>query len=207
MTDLAQLTRKILRSNPNYLDAISNKIANYRSIARQIIPKIENKLDTSPSIESIVNIIRRTEITKLKLAKIKSIVSKSKIELKSDVVILQLKKNEKELLKILSKENFIYAIGSPDYLTVILDEDLLEEINLKNNYKLNRGYSAIKIISPDDIANTSGVISYIIKELMREDINIVELVSKHNETIIIVSNSQAATTFEAIQNLIQECRS
>jgi len=207
MSDLTELTRKILRTNPTYLEAIGNSIANYRSIARQIAPKIENELKIKPSIEAIVNIIRRTDIKKTDITKIKEIVSKSKIELKSDVVILQLKENEKELLKIFNyKDKFIYVIGSPEYLTVILDEELMKELNVKGQYKIEKGFSAIKIISPEDIADTAGVIAFMIKELMREQINIVELVSKHNETNIIVHNTQAAITFECIQNLIQECR-
>ena len=207
MSDLTELTRKYLRANPSYLDAIANSIANYRSIARQIIPKIENELKIKPSIEAIVNIIRRTDLNKMELDKIKEIISKSKIELKSDVVILQLKENEKEVSKIFnSKEKFIYAVGSPEHLTVILDEDLMKELNLKNQFKVERGFSVIKVISPEAIADTSGVISFMIKELMREQINIVELVSRHNETNIIVYNKEAALTFECIQNLIHECR-
>lgn len=207
MSDVTEVTRKILRTNPSYLDAIANSIANYRSIARQIIPKIENELKVKPSIEAIVNIIRRTDFNKMDLDKIKEIISKSKIELKSDVVILQLKENEQDISKIFnSKKKFIYAIGSPEYLTVILDEDLMKELKLKNQFKLEKGLSAIKIISPEEIADTAGVISFMIKELMREQINIEELVSRHNETNIIVNNTQAALTFECIQNLIHECR-
>ena len=220
MPSLAEVTRKMLMEHPEIDYYLRVGWMNHRAIARNLKPEIEAELGGAVEVEAIATAIRRyaETIRKSRLVYPKAerkILAKSRVHLMSRVAIVTFKPNwelAKELRKI-SKEiterggELILFVQSPINMTFGVDEhhlhEILEVAKKSDILQLRKGLSALVMVSPEEIAETPGVIAKVASKLGRESVNIVEMISSFTTTIFLVEKESAQKAYQITERLIE----
>ncbi|MEM0060287.1 MAG: ACT domain-containing protein, partial [Desulfurococcaceae archaeon] len=107
------------------------------------------------------------------------------------------------------KTRFLSITQSVGNITIITNMEIYDYI--KNNIKTEPlldmvDVSAIILVSPPENIKTPGFIAYITMILAQQGINIIQIVSAHNDTILVVDKQDAVKAFNIIERLIEESR-
>jgi aspartokinase len=213
---ISKATRRILARYPYLEEYMSLGIINNRALARAIFKDVKRELGKDAKIQSIVTAIRRFPMSKSKAEKdrVLGILSMSEVNLKYDVGVLTVKldseisKKIEELYNRLGGGNYIMIQGI-ETLSIVTEEKQLatfEEIFKGKTIKLKKNLASIVAKSPEDIAETPGVIAHLANVLALEKINVVEMMSSYTETCFIVDELDALRAVEAIRREIKRAR-
>ncbi len=211
--NISEATRKILSRYPYIEDYMGRGIINYRALARDIREDVARELGGAVNIQSIVSSVRRHPVSRSKKGneKVFGILSASEVSLRYDVGTLNVSLDDRSpemenLLKIWADYIMIRGIET---LTVVVPEGLIG--TFKEQLKgavinSNEGLASVIVKSPEEIAETPGIISHLAGILAAENINVVEMMSSYTETWFIVSEGDALKTIEAIRREIKRAR-
>ena len=223
MPSLAEITRKILLEYPEIDYYLRRGWVNHRAIARDLKPEIEAELGWAVEVEAIATAIRRyaETIRKSRVSYPKGerkILAKSRVHLMSRVAVITFKPNwelARELRKI-SKEiterggELILFAQSPINMTFGVDEQHLDKIlevaKKSDIIQLRKNLSAIVMVSPEEIAETPGVIAKVASKLGREGVNIVEMISSFTATTFLIDKENAQKAYQIMDKLIEASR-
>ncbi len=179
-----------LKKNPELLISMRMGIINISKLARKI--SIEMKGYNIVSIRSALNKIfmekklpETTHIDKL--------LADSKITLQDKIMVITANKK-------LENINFVSATYLTDSFVYIIDETKNKDLEIPKNAVIERNVSSIHIFSSMEIVKTPGFVMKINERLFSYEINILQLISCSNETIIIVKRSDAIRAYEALMN-------
>ena len=200
-------------SHPSIMDCLKYGIINYSALSRMIMD--EYKMDNTVAV-LIASRRYAEELQKEKKfleKKIKQILKKSRINIKTKVATVTLKpgwhvflKLEPILKKTLSEGYLINIIQGSQGITLILLEDYLEEVeNLigkDNIVRITKNLVEISVKSPEDISDTPGVVSYLSSNLSSVGINVIETMSCFMDTIFVVDEKDMVIAFEALNRCI-----
>jgi aspartokinase len=215
---IAEVAKNIVLQHPSIIDCMKMDIINYSSLATLIKSEIENVIKTKKIRNEAIKValIRFSqEISgkwKLTEERISWLLKNSTVELKSDIVVVTVKQallvdKLGELMKIASKSRFFQLTQGTRTFTISCDKKIIDEIIMevggeKNVEKIIDDQSAIIIVSPVEVIEIPGFVSYVTTQLAWNGINITQIISCHEDTILIVDRKDAQKAYNIIEDMI-----
>ena len=210
----SKIVRELVLQRPCLLYCMAMGIVNFSELARKVKDDVERRLGRRTSDDAIKMALIRTadEVEKswsMLEDKLRRLVGNSIITLQTDIAVITYDKDVSdkiiEALSRLANARFLqYTQGFQSSTVFISMEDLdefLKHID-EDAEMVMRDQSAIIIKSPRDIIVTPGFIAYITTMLAWNGININQIISCHDETILIVDRKDALRTYNILEELI-----
>jgi len=179
-----------LKKNPELLISMRMGIINISKLARKISMEIQGY-----NIISIRSALNKIFIEKKlpETTHIEKLLADSKITLQDKIMVIT---SNKKLENI----NFLSATYLTDSFVYIIDETKNKDFEIPKNAIIERNVSSIHIFSSTEIIKTPGFVMKINERLFSYEINILQLISCSNETIIIVKRNDAISAYEALMS-------
>lgn len=216
MKTISSIVENYISTKPFLLTALSQGIINLTSLARVILPEIEQELEKEVKQGAVVMALKRLssdldfrtnhKITKV-LKDIGEITVRSFLTdytfLISDSI---LKKQEELLSHINSKKDVFYTSSRGVNETNIVISSSMNSLidNVFEGEKVvqkSEDLSAITVKLPEENVTTSGLYYFIFQRLAWEGVVIKEVISTTNEFTILVSDEQIDVAFKVVKDL------
>ncbi|MEM4489671.1 MAG: ACT domain-containing protein [Desulfurococcaceae archaeon] len=214
---ISELVRSILEISPCIVESIEKGYANYTRLANLIAEIIRSRYNTSCTPEAVKMAILRTR-NRIHLypqfRKIMEILASTSIEVKTNLVILTydvtlFKDIARLASELAGKTRFLSITQSVGNITIITNMEIYDYIkkNIKAEPLLDiMDVSALILVSPPENIKTPGFIAYITMILAQQGINIIQIVSAHNDTILVIDKQDAVRAFNIVERLIEESK-
>lgn len=210
---VARLVRDRIQRDPCLAECLSRGIVNLSELARQLAKEIEEIEGVSVSIPAakmaLYRIVQKTRSTLH--AKIKEILSKSAVIIHDSVTVITIPgplmpKALAIASRLAEKARFLQVTQGFKTATIVISSEDKDSIvsQLDEVLEVIDGQTAIIIVSPRDIIETPGVISYLTGYLASNGINITQIISCYVDTIIVLNSSDALKAYNLIYNLIRK---
>ena len=121
------------------------------------------------------------------------LLSESKITLQDKIMVITVDRKIDNL-------NFLSATYLTDSIVYIIDETKNKKLDLPKNAVVEKNVSSLHIFSSMEIVKTPGFVMKINERLFSYEINVLQLISCSNETIIIVNRKDAIRAYEALMS-------
>ncbi|NAZ11550.1 MAG: ACT domain-containing protein [Desulfurococcales archaeon] len=219
---VADAVRIAVTNRASYLECLRDGVVNYTWLAEKIMNDVERitkkkKVNIDAVKAALIRFqqdLQQEETTQR--TTVGYVISKSTTELQNDITVITMKKEVVErrfeqLFKLAGETRFFNLNqGKKVYTIVISSEDvpeLLRVFDKKEVLDKLDNQSAIIIISPYEIVNTPGVVSFITRLLYVNGVNITQLNSSYTDTILILPKEQALKAYHILEETIEEFRS
>lgn len=206
---ITSVTEQYINSHPSTRDCLKTGIVNYSQLSRRIMK--EHGLKSS-DFDAVLVAARRYfgRLSKQSIVedKIRSLMAKSSISIKSSVIVAVIDKHvfTDDLLglekKVKKSRNIFYAIEGTDSITIITAAAFLGDIKSifkSSTVRLWQDLALVVISSPEEIEETPGVFSYLSGLLSDRGINVLEAMSCWSETLFVVSENDIAQVLAALK--------
>jgi aspartokinase len=184
------MVRDYIKKNPELIISMRMGILNVSKLSRRIA--MEEKGYNIISIRSALNKIFMENST-ADTTHIDKLLSESKITLQDKIMVITVDKRIDSL-------NFLSATYLTDSIVYIVDETKNRKLDLPKNAIVERNVSSLHIFSSMEIVKTPGFVMKINERLFSYEINVLQLISCSNETIIIINRKDAIRAYEALMN-------
>ncbi len=184
------MVRDYIKKNPELIISMRMGILNVSKLSRRI--SMEEKGYNIISIRSALNKIFM-ENSAADTTHIDKLLSESKITLQDKIMVITVDKKIDSL-------NFLSATYLTDSIVYIVDETKNRKLDLPKNAIIERNVSSLHIFSSMEIVKTPGFVMKINERLFSYEINVLQLISCSNETIIIINRKDAIRAYEALMN-------
>ncbi|MFP4170056.1 MAG: ACT domain-containing protein [Methanomassiliicoccales archaeon] len=209
---IAERTRAYIDAHPSIKDCISKDLINYSSLARLIQKEVGLKNE-----EAVMIACRRYAQSLGRQdheGKVLAILGGSRLEMKTRICIVTAKNDwtvlhrlEGMFKRLLDEKSTMQVIQSNHAITIIADEKLEGEVvsavGDANVLNVREDLVEIAVKSPEDIASTSGVFSFLASNLAEGGINVVESVSCFTDTIFIVDEEDMIQAYSVLSRCIE----
>jgi len=214
---VAEASRQIINTKPSVMDCLKQGVVNFSALAESIKDQVAALCGRkSVNVDSIkMALMRYAEELRRKRQTLEQQVSKilerSILELKNDVAVLTISHSLfpiyiDKIVKLVESSRFLQVTQSTSVFTVVTDlktkSKILELLDKKNILEILEDQSAIIIISPPQIIEVPGVISYITDLLAENNINITQIISCYTDTILIVKRNEALRAYKTLEDRI-----
>ncbi len=193
MSDKKSIAERVfdyIDEEPYIQICLKQDLINFSSLARQIQIKLEIK-----NFDAIVVAIRRYQEKQKPVQaytqKIKEVLMKSKMEIRTGINIYLVKKVTEQTLN----SNYTHVIRGFDYFLVITDMKINDAI------KKNENMTEIRIKSPPEIEEVPGIVYTLTQALFERNINIAETYSCYTDTILIIDKNDLLKTVTCLNKL------
>ena len=217
---IAEATRRVIWTRPSLLDAMKQGVINYKALADAIYEDVRQVLqkrgDEPVSVDSMQTaLIRYAEDLKKEKAllesKISGILARTVLELKNDLIVLTI--HDDALLKardavfgLVKSARFFHLIQGNNTFTIIADQALegkmLSIFSPAGVIQSIKNQSAVTLISPEDIVEVPGVVSYLHGLLANKNINVTQSISCYKDTILLIHRAEALDAYALIENQV-----
>jgi len=206
-------------SRPHVLESLRMGVVNYSALARLLKGEIEERLGRTVSESSVkMAIIRMAE--NLSEAgggrhEVLYLFSRSTLTLIDDIGLVTFRSGElAQVINVISgltpKPRFIQFTQGLTTVSIVADLETLDRllgvVGRGRVEELYTDQSAIVIVSPREIIDTPGIISYISTILSFNGVNMTQIISAYTDTIIVVDNAQALRAYSILHQAIEESR-
>ena len=188
-----------VRKRPFLKEMLRNRFVNYSSLARAIATKsLGDRANQNAVKMALVRLARKIDASEESFeVRISKLLRKSSLAIKNRVAAVTCERP-------LSTLNYIASAESGGTITYMLDELELDKIRkIKSIVRIERNLSLIEVKGPSELIETPGFLSHILSLLSGEGINVVELISCHSTTSILVRQSEAAHAHELISAMME----
>ena len=217
VNSIAKTVQNLIDEDLSIQDALQRNYGNYSAIARMLLPKIKESVDSEDvNLESVITSVKRakTNYTILQ-GKITRVVAGSGLNIRTDMAKVSVdntKKNLEKIRKTLAtfSGDFLQIIEGNSVITLISDLNSFTEIasifDLDDVVDQKQNLATVIIRSPDEITSTPGCVQAFYNAVSRRHINIEETMSCYTETIIVLAMEDVSKAFAALTDLITEAR-
>ncbi len=216
VNSISKTVQNLIDEDLSLQDALQRDYANYSAIARMLMPKIKETVESKVNIESIITAVKRAKINyKILQGKITKVVAGSGLNIRTDMAKVSIEKNKENLEKTRKmlatfSDEFLQVIEGNSVVTLISDLSSFKKfsslIAKKDVIDKNQNLATVIIRSPDDITSAPGCVQAFYNALSRRHINIEETMSCYTETIIVLAMEDVSKAFAALTELISEAR-
>ncbi len=213
---ISKTVQTLIDSDISLQDALQKDYGNYSAIARLLLPKVKELIGRDVKLESIITAVKRTNVGyKLLRGNITRVVSKSVINIRTDVAKISVEKTRRNLEKIRHtlagySEEFFHIIEGISAITLVFDQDLFNDIvalfREKELLDKRENLAAIILCSPIEMVTTPECVLTFYNAVSRRHINIEETMSCFTDTIIVLSMEDVSKALAALTDLISEAR-
>ncbi|WP_330218574.1 hypothetical protein, partial [Acidiplasma cupricumulans] len=181
--------RNYLKRNPEILISMRMGIVNVSKLARKIYNEMNGY--NIISIRSALNKMSMENTGDDFTSHINKLLSESKITLQDKIMVITTTRKLENL-------NYLSATYLTDSIVYIIDETKNKLSEIPKNAIIEKDVSSIHIFSSPEIIKTPGFVMKINEKLFSAEINILQLISCSNETIVIVKRSDGIKAYEAL---------
>ncbi|MBD3203784.1 ACT domain-containing protein [Candidatus Woesearchaeota archaeon] len=205
--NIHKATKDYIREHPSIKDCLIKGIINYSALSRLISKDLKIK-----KFDAVLIACRRyrekIKNKKTLESRIKKILKKSRLEIKTKIIIVVIEKPRffSELLSleesIKKQKGMFNLIEGTETITIITDLEFKELIKEKLKLKIikiNKNFVQINIICPPEIESTPGVISHIYSLFAENGINILEEMSCWTDIMIIIDEKDLSKVMEFLK--------
>ena len=214
-TSIAALVRLYVSRDPCLLECISRGIVNHSELARVLAGEIAVGESYKPSIAAVKMALHRLakQVSVDRAPKVKRILAESALMVQDSVTVItvpreQMSKALSIAASLADKSRFIQVTqGFRTATIVIASEDagkLLSKIG--EPLEIIEDQAAIILVSPRDIIETPGFISFLTGYLSRQGINITQIISCYLDTIVVLDSKYASRAYRILHDLIDRLR-
>jgi hypothetical protein len=216
VNSIAKTVQNLIDDDLSLQDALQRDYGNYSAIARMLLPKIKESVNSEVNLESVITSVKRakTNYTILQ-GKITRVVAGSGLNIRTDMAKVSVEKTKDNLEKIRKtlatfSGDFLQVIEGNTVVTLISDLNSFNKISSiftkKDVIDQKQNLSTVIIRSPDEITSTPGCVQAFYNAVSRRHINIEETMSCYTETIIVLGMEDVSKAFTALTDIITEAR-
>jgi hypothetical protein len=216
VNSIAKTVQNLIDDDLSLQDALQRDYGNYSAIARMLLPKIKESVNSEVNLESVITSVKRakTNYTILQ-GKITRVVAGSGLNIRTDMAKVSVEKTKENLEKIRKtlatfSGDFLQVIEGNTVVTLISDLNSFNKISSiftkKDVIDQKQNLSTVIIRSPDEITSTPGCVQAFYNAVSRRHINIEETMSCYTETIIVLGMEDVSKAFTALTDIITEAR-
>jgi aspartokinase len=213
---IASTVRQVIELDSSYQDSLAEGYANLSALARIVKPTVENALGKKVDVETITTALKRMREKITSTPKpVASVLAKSMITMRTDISKLSLKRTSstKTLTRIIMakyKRRLLQVLEGVSVIVIIHERtihDKLKQLFPRKYVVADKlDLAALFIKSPEEITTTPGCVTAILQQLSRRGINVEEVLSCHTDTTIVVAVEDGGRAFDALSQLINNCR-
>jgi len=216
VNSISKTVQTLIDEDLSLQDALQRDYGNYSAIARMLMPKVKEGVNSDVNLESVITSVKRAKANYTILqGKITRVVAGSVLNIRTDMAKVSVDKTKKNLEKIRKSlasfsGEFLQVIEGNSVVTLISDLNSFNKISSifakKDVIDQKQNLATVIIRSPDDIIDTPGCVQAFYNAVSRRHINIEETMSCYTETIIVLAMEDVSKAFAALTDLITEAR-
>jgi hypothetical protein len=216
VNSISKTVQNLIDEDLSLQDALQRDYGNYSAIARMLMPKVKEAVNSDVNLESVITSVKRAKANYTILqGKITRVVAGSVLTIRTDMAKVSVDKTKKTLEKIRKSlatfsGEFLQVIEGNSVVTLISDLYSFHKINgifdKDDVIDQKQNLATVIIRSPDDITSTPGCVQAFYNAVSRRHINIEETMSCYTETIIVLAMEDVSKAFAALTDLITEAR-
>jgi hypothetical protein len=216
VNSISKTVQNLIDEDLSLQDALQRDYGNYSAIARMLMPKVKEAVNSDVNFESVITSVKRAKANYTILqGKITQVVADSVLNIRTDMAKISVDKTKQSLENI----RRTLATFSGDFLQVIEGNSVVTLISDLNSFHTissiftkddvidqKQNLATVIIRSPDEITSTPGCVQAFYNALSRRHINIEETMSCYTETIIVLAMVDVSKAFATLTELITEAR-
>ena len=216
VNSISKTVQNLIDEDLSLQDALQRDYGNYSAIARMLLPKVKEAVNSDVNLESVITSVKRAKANYTILqGKITRVVAGSVLNIRTDMAKVSVEKTKKSLEKIRKSlatfsGEFLQVIEGNSVVTLISDLNSFNKISSiftkKDVIDQKQNLATVIIRSPDEIIDTPGCVQAFYNAVSRRHINIEETMSCYTETIIVLAMEDVSKAFAALTDLITEAR-
>ena len=216
VNSISKTVQTLIDEDLSLQDALQRDYGNYSAIARMLMPKVKEAVNSDVNLESVITSVKRAKANYTILqGKITRVVAGSVLNIRTDMAKVSVDKTKRNLEKIRKtlasfSGEFLQVIEGNSVVTLISDLNSFNKISsifTKNDViDQKQNLATVIIRSPDEIIDTPGCVQAFYNAVSRRHINIEETMSCYTETIIVLAMEDVSKAFAALTDLITEAR-
>ena len=216
VNSISKTVQNLIDEDLSLQDALQRDYGNYSAIARMLMPKVKEAVNSDVNLESVITSVKRAKANYTILqGKITRVVAGSVLNIRTDMAKVSVEKTKKNLEKIRKSlasfsGEFLQVIEGNSVVTLISDLNSFNKISsifTKNDViDQKQNLATVIIRSPDEIIDTPGCVQAFYNAVSRRHINIEETMSCYTETIIVLAMENVSKAFAALTDLITQAR-
>ena len=193
---VSELVWLYIKRRPFIKELVREGIINNSALARKICNEIYGDERKVQAVK--MAIIRASK--KLKEAqedleyRVLSLLKNSSLSIRTKVVVATSSKR-------LNIDSITYAKSR--YYTYVAPESELSKIKKLDVHRIEENLDLIVINSSEEIEETPGVVSLLLRALALEGINVCEIISCYTDTMIVVRQADTAKAYEVLMSLLK----
>ena len=217
---VSRAVRELLRSRPILLETLYLGVVNYSALARYLRGEVEARLGKRVSEATVkMAVIRFSEEFSREQRSVEqsilNIIARSSLSLIDDIGLLTLRAGEPlslllMILEAVTRPRFLQLTQGVSTLTVVADvetvERIMELVDEKQIETVYRNQAAVVLISPKEIIETPGVLSYLTTLLALSGVNLTQIISAHTDTILVIQRDKALSAYRVLSEAIEKAR-
>jgi hypothetical protein len=216
VNSISKTVQNLIDEDLSLQDALQRDYGNYSAIARMLMPKVKEAVNSDVNLESVITSVKRAKANYTILqGKITRVVAGSVLTIRTDMAKVSVDKTKQTLEKIRKSlatfsGEFLQVIEGNSVVTLISDLNSFHKINgifdKDDVIDQKQNLATVIIRSPDDITSTPGCVQAFYNAVSRRHINIEETMSCYTETIIVLAMEDVSKAFAALTDLITQAR-
>jgi hypothetical protein len=216
VNSISKTVQNLIDEDLSIQDALQRDYGNYSAIARMLMPKVKEAVNSDVNLESVITSVKRAKANYTILqGKITQVVAGSVLNIRTDMAKVSVDKTKQNLEKIRKSlatfsGEFLQVIEGNSVVTLISDLNSFHKINgiFDKNDVIDQKQNLATVIirSPDEITSTPGCVQAFYNAVSRRHINIEETMSCYTETIIVLAMEDVSKAFAALTELITQAR-
>lgn len=196
MATTANLVRLYLKRRPQMLSIVNNSLCNYSALARRLQHEIfPSRKDEFTAIKAALLRMAREETpgTGKDWEKgVERILKASSIEIRTHVAVSSSKGSTG--IPVIAMSNSKSGVMS------VVDASYAKQLR-KKGIKVIGDLTLVILCSPQELQDTPGCVSAILDAIAAEGINVLEFISCHTDTLMVVKNADAVRVYEILSSL------
>jgi hypothetical protein len=216
VNSISKTVQNLIDEDLSLQDALQRDYGNYSAIARMLLPKVKESVNSDVNLESVITSVKRAKANYTILqGKITRVVAGSVLTIRTDMAKVSVDKTKQNLEKIRKSlatfsGEFLQVIEGNSVVTLISDlysfHKIIGIFDKTDVIDQKQSLATVIIRSPDDITSTPGCVQAFYNAVSRRHINIEETMSCYTETIIVLAMEDVSKAFAALTDLITEAR-
>ncbi len=216
VNSISKTVQNLIDEDLSLQDALQRDYGNYSAIARMLMPKVKEAVNSDVNLESIITSVKRAKASYTILqGKITRVVAGSILNIRTDMAKVSVEKTKRNLEKIRKtlatvSGEFLQVIEGNSVVTLISDLNSFHKISsIFTKYDIidqKQNLATVIIRSPDQIIDTPGCVQAFYNAVSRKHINIEETMSCYTETIIVLAMEDVSAAFAALTELVTQAR-
>lgn len=209
LVNISKAVREALVSRPCLSECLKLGVVNFSAAARLLAREL-NITDKEDAIK--MALIRSQKRGREGVEeRLRRLVSSSVLELRTDLAVIHLDRRGADVVlrniaSLSGRQLFSQVSIGSRFVTVIVGEGdveaVLNGLREPEVIRVIRGQAALVLISPLEVEETPGFISYVTSLLSARGINITEILSCYSDTVIVLNREDALKAYQVVENVI-----